>query len=140
MGKYLDDRPVFEEDRRAAEAFNRGGLEEERNERKKLREEKADAHRRNMEEFSKMIENSRNEKRERENMRMEDKYTDETDPQETPERRMARLKREWEEANPELLKDDMKEMCEKKLAMEKETARREGAASSFMGETANGNV
>merc|ERR1711904_747484 len=134
--KYLDDRPVFEEDRRAAEAFNRGGLEEERAERKKMREEKSEAHKRNMEAFQNMIENSRKEKRERDAMRLEDKYTDETDPVESPERRMARQRREWEEANPELLKDDVKEMCEKKLAQEKEGERRAGKASKDKSEDA----
>lgn len=57
-------------------------------------------------------------------MREEDKYTDETDPQETPERKMARQRREWEEANPELMKDDMKESAKKKLEQERETERR----------------
>jgi len=30
---YLDDRPVFEEDRRNSEAYHRGGIEAERAER-----------------------------------------------------------------------------------------------------------
>lgn len=34
---YLDDRPVFEEDRRHADAFARGGIEEERKEREKIK-------------------------------------------------------------------------------------------------------
>jgi len=34
--KYLDDRPVFADDRRNAEAFARGGMEEERKEREAI--------------------------------------------------------------------------------------------------------
>ena len=41
--KYLDDRPVFEDDRRAYTAFANGGIEEERKERKIIRQEKIDA-------------------------------------------------------------------------------------------------
>jgi dynein assembly factor 1, axonemal len=40
---YLDDRPVFKDDRRTAEAFCRGGFEEEKDERNKIRQEKKDA-------------------------------------------------------------------------------------------------
>ena len=36
---YLDDRPVFKDDRRHAEAFARGGIEEERKERAAIKQE-----------------------------------------------------------------------------------------------------
>ncbi|CAK0904096.1 unnamed protein product, partial [Prorocentrum cordatum] len=88
--RYLDDRPVFPDDRRAAEAFNRGGLEEERAERRRIRQEASDKHDRSMRAFSDMVENARREKRERDAMRAEDKFTDETDPVESTERRMRR--------------------------------------------------
>ena len=40
--KYLDDKPVFNEERRFAEAFHKGGLELEREERKLFKKEQED--------------------------------------------------------------------------------------------------
>lgn len=43
---YLNDRPIFPEDRRYAAAYMRGGIAEERKERKKVKEEKREEGRR----------------------------------------------------------------------------------------------
>lgn len=61
--KYMDDRPVFEEDRRRAEAFMEGGIEAERAEMKKIKKEKNDKHWANHEAFQIMINKAREEKR-----------------------------------------------------------------------------
>lgn len=66
---YLDDRPVFKDDRRCAEAFLRGGLEAEREERKLMKEEERDAHRKQMESFRRMCDEAKRAGRERRDMR-----------------------------------------------------------------------
>ena len=64
--RYLDDRPVFEEDRRRAEAYLRGGMDEERAEMKLLKKEKDEKHWANHNAFRLMVSNARKEKEERE--------------------------------------------------------------------------
>eukprot|EP00747_Dinoflagellata_sp_TGD_P164201 gnl/TRDRNA2_/TRDRNA2_183793_c0_seq1.p1 gnl/TRDRNA2_/TRDRNA2_183793_c0~~gnl/TRDRNA2_/TRDRNA2_183793_c0_seq1.p1 ORF type:complete len:576 (+),score=164.24 gnl/TRDRNA2_/TRDRNA2_183793_c0_seq1:119-1846(+) len=118
--KYLDDRPVFQDDRRAAEAFNRGGIEEERAERRRIKEQEKENHRKNMDAFSRMIEDVRERKRNQDAMRAEDKYTEETDPVDTREKQMDRQVEKWREENKEQLKDDAREHAEKVLKAEKE--------------------
>lgn len=53
--KYLDDKPVFEDERLFSEAFGRGGLEEERRERERYRQEKKEEQLRRVYEFQEMV-------------------------------------------------------------------------------------
>lgn len=126
--RYLDDRPVFEDDRRQAEAFNRGGIEEQRAEMKRMREEKNDKAEKNRLAFQEMINDAKRIKKEKDGMRAEDKYTDETDPVESFERRAKRLQMAWQEENKDELKDDAKEHALKCLRQEKEGVKRAAAA------------
>jgi len=92
--KYLDDRPVFVEDRRTSEAFVAGGLEGERECRRIMKQEKEESHKRQMMAFKKMVEDAKEARREAREMRKHDKYTDETDPVETWKQRQERFIRE----------------------------------------------
>lgn len=56
---YLDDRPVFEEERRTADAWARGGKAAEQAERKKFEQEKAEKEERNFRAFDDMVRQAR---------------------------------------------------------------------------------
>ena len=71
---YLDDRPVFKDDRRCWEWFIKGGLTGEREERKKIKQEERDAHENSLKAFRQMVDQAKSAGREKKLMMWEDKY------------------------------------------------------------------
>lgn len=54
--RYIDDKPIFEDERRFAEAFGRGGLEEEKKEREVYKLEKKEDQIKRVRDFQEMVE------------------------------------------------------------------------------------
>jgi len=59
---YLDDKPVFDDERRFAEAFGRGGLEAEKRERALFKKEKEEYELNRLKDFQNLIDNWKKEK------------------------------------------------------------------------------
>ncbi|OLP82755.1 Ribosomal RNA large subunit methyltransferase J [Symbiodinium microadriaticum] len=112
------------------------GLEEERAERRRIKEEENSKHERNMKAFQEMIESVRREKRERDAMRVEDKFTDTTDPVVTTEQRMQQQAGSesvamLDQENAEDIKDDAREHAERCLQSEKEARSEQGSQTAM---------
>lgn len=60
--RHLDDRPVFDDERRTCDAWARGGLDEERRERGRIKQEKVEREERNHALFAKMVQDARTNK------------------------------------------------------------------------------
>lgn len=69
--KFVDDRPVFPEDRRRAEAYMRGGMDEERKEMKLIKKEKEAKHWANHDAFLLMVKRAKEDKKEAEEKKEE---------------------------------------------------------------------
>jgi len=63
--RHLDDRPVFADERRTCEAWARGGMDEERRERTKIKEEKRAKEERNHQRFAEMVRDAKMKKNKR---------------------------------------------------------------------------
>mmetsp|Transcript_72125 Transcript_72125/g.192381 ORF Transcript_72125/g.192381 Transcript_72125/m.192381 type:complete len:388 (+) Transcript_72125:39-1202(+) len=98
--KFLDDRPVDEQERRCARAFFRGGAAEEREERRRIKDEKEAEHTQRLAAALGANEEAKLRGREKQAMLREDRYDALTDPTRWGDKnreRVRRLEEDWAE-------------------------------------------
>jgi len=96
--RYIDDRPVFEDERRFAEAFGRGGYEEEKKERERYRQEIKEKEEKRIKDFYEMV-NKFKKDREGENNNEEEKQKKSLTEEEREKKKMELLKKLKEKNN-----------------------------------------
>eukprot|EP00667_Euglena_gracilis_P016111 EG_transcript_16828 len=74
--RHLDDRPVFDDERRTSEAWSRGGLEEEKRERELMRKEADEKRAEHMRAFDEMVAKGRRQREENERLGIQPLHTE----------------------------------------------------------------
>ena len=119
--RYIDDKPIFDDERRFAEAFGRGGLEEERKDRENYKQEKKDEQIKRIKDFQEMIDGWRDKTKPQNDLKLleEKKYIDNQEDQEVNKENKLKNTTTADSKLDLLMKMNQKMQESKKLQAEK---------------------